>query len=53
MKKPVQHRFTLNGKEPYRHYSERVLQLENESFTLLVFSVNGGMEENLIHSVVA
>ena len=41
--------------EKKRKYNERILQVENESFTPLVFSVNGGMgkEANKCYSVIA
>ena len=35
--------YTINEEEKKRHYNERVLEVENGSFTPLVFSANGGM----------
>jgi len=35
--------YERNEKEKKRHYGERILQVENGSFTPLVFSTNGGM----------
>ena len=42
-KKSLQQCYSLNEKEKKRQYNERVLQVENGSFTLLVFTVNGSM----------
>ena len=38
----LQRRYINNKKETKRQYNMRVLQVENVSFTLLVFSINGG-----------
>ena len=41
--------YNANEKEKKRHYNERVLQVENGSFTPLVFSVYGGMGRECQH----
>ena len=38
----LQRPYINNEKETKRQYNMRVLQVENVSFTLLVFSINGG-----------
>ena len=42
-KQSLRQTYITNEKEKKRHYGERVLQIENGSFTPLVFSVFGGM----------
>ena len=39
----LQKSFIRNEVEKKKHYNERVLNVENASFTQLVFNVNGGM----------
>ena len=41
--------YISNEREKKRHYGERVLQVENGSFTPLVFSVYGGMGRECEH----
>ena len=47
--------YRTNEMEKKRKYNERILQVENGSFTPLVFSVNGGMgkEANKCYSRIA
>ena len=42
-KQSLRQTYITNEKEKKRHYNERVLQIENGTFTPLVFSVFGGM----------
>ena len=42
-KKSLTQSYLLNEKEKKRQYNERVMQVENGSFTPLVFTVNGSM----------
>ena len=41
--KTLQQCYRTNEMEKKREYNERILQVQNERFTQLVFSVNGGM----------
>ena len=53
--KTLQQCYRKNEMEKKRKYNERILQVENGSFTPLVFSVNGGMgkEANKCYSRIA
>ena len=53
--KTLQQCYRTNEMEKKRKYNERILQVENGSFTPLVFSVNGGMgkEANKCYSRIA
>ena len=44
--------FQRNEDEKQKTYNQRVLQVENATFTPLVFSTNGGMGENVTSSTV-
>ena len=44
--------YEINEKEKKRSYNRRVLEVEHETFTPLVFSATGGMGREVLHSFV-